>query len=144
MPRAAPVTTTTDTRAAYRHGPILDRVGARFTELSVDAHDVDALARFWCAVLGWNEVDRDEDAVEIADPDGSRPTIVIAKVADDKVVKNRVHLDVSPVGSDQAEELERLLALGATRVDVGQGEVSWIVLADPEGNEFCLLSRRRD
>jgi predicted enzyme related to lactoylglutathione lyase len=119
-------------------------VGARFTELSVDAHDVDALARFWCAVLGWNEVDRDEDAVEIADPDGSRPTIVIAKVADDKVVKNRVHLDVSPVGSDQAEELERLLALGATRVDVGQGEVSWIVLADPEGNEFCLLSRRRD
>ena len=99
------------------------------------------LARFWCAVLGWVEVDRDEETIEIADPAGGLPTLLFAAVPDDKVVKNRVHMDVNPVGCDQAEELERLLALGATRVDVGQGDVSWIVLADPEGNEFCLLSR---
>jgi predicted enzyme related to lactoylglutathione lyase len=119
-------------------------VGARFTELCVDGHDIDALARFWSAVLGWGETDRDEETIEIADPAGGVPTLVFARVPDEKIVKNRVHIDVNPVGSDQAEELERLLALGATRVDVGQGDVSWIVLADPEGNEFCLLARRRD
>jgi catechol 2,3-dioxygenase-like lactoylglutathione lyase family enzyme len=119
-------------------------VGARFTELSVDAHDVDALARFWSAVLGWPEVGREDGVIELADPAGTVPTLLFARVPEEKIVKNRVHLDVSPVGCDQAEELERLLALGATRVDVGQGDVSWIVLADPEGNEFCLLAGRRD
>ena len=59
-------------------------------------------------------------------------------------MKNRVHIDVNPTGCDQDEELQRLLELGATRVDVGQGEQSWVVLADPEGNEFCLLASRRD
>ena len=62
------------------------------------------------------------------------------KVPERKTVKNRVHLDVNAVGVDQSTELERLLALGARRVDIGQGEQPWIVLADPEGNEFCLLS----
>jgi predicted enzyme related to lactoylglutathione lyase len=119
-------------------------VGAKFTELCVDGHDVDALAAFWSAVLGWVEIDRDDEVVEIGDPTGAPPTLVFARVADDKVVKNRVHIDVNPVGCEQAEELERLLALGATRVDVGQGDVPWVVLADPEGNEFCLLARRRD
>jgi hypothetical protein len=70
--------------------------------------------------------------------------LVFVAVPEKKSVKNRVHVDVNPSGVDQAEELERLLALGATRVDVGQGEVPWIVLADPEGNEFCLLRRRID
>jgi hypothetical protein len=119
-------------------------VGAKFTELCVDGHDIDALARFWSNVLGWVETDRGDDTIEIADPGGALPTLVFARVPDEKVVKNRVHIDVSPTGCDQAEELERLLALGATRADVGQGDVSWVVLADPEGNEFCLLSRRRD
>jgi hypothetical protein len=59
-------------------------------------------------------------------------------------VKNRIHLDVTPAGADQAEELERLLALGARRVDIGQGETPWVILADPEGNEFCLLSPHVD
>jgi predicted enzyme related to lactoylglutathione lyase len=119
-------------------------VAAKFTELIVDAHDIDALATFWSAVLGWPENDRDETGIELMNPDGSLPTLVFLKVPDEKVVKNRLHIDVNPVGCEQAEELERLLALGATRVDVGQGDVRWFVLADPEGNEFCLLSRRRD
>lgn len=58
-------------------------------------------------------------------------------------MKNRLHLDVNPSDREQAEEVDRLLSLGARRVDVGQGEVSWVVLADPEGNEFCVLSSRR-
>jgi hypothetical protein len=61
-------------------------------------------------------------------------------VPEEKTVKNRLHIDVSPSGSDQNAEVERVLALGATRADVGQGrDVSWVVLADPEGNEFCIL-----
>ena len=70
--------------------------------------------------------------------------LVFAEVPEPKTAKNRVHIDVNPSGCDQAEELERLLGLGATQVDVGQGDVPWLVLADPEGNEFCLLGRRVD
>jgi hypothetical protein len=70
--------------------------------------------------------------------------LVFAAVPEPKTVKNRVHIDVNPSGCDQAEEVERVLALGARRVDVGQGEQTWVVLADPEGNEFCILQRRVD
>jgi hypothetical protein len=70
--------------------------------------------------------------------------LVFAPVPEKKTSKNRVHIDVSPSGADQPEELDRLLALGARRIDVGQGDVPWIVLEDPEGNEFCLLGRRVD
>ena len=82
--------------------------------------------------------------MELTAPDGSRPTLVFVPVADAKAVKNRVHLDVSPSGCEQPEELARLLALGAVEVDVGQGPQTWHVLADPEGNEFCLLRTRVD
>jgi catechol-2,3-dioxygenase len=120
-------------------------MGSKFTELIIDAADPDALATFWQAVLGWPRLRQEGDAVEIGAADGSLPTLVFVPVDDAKVVKNRVHIDVNPTGSDQAEELTRLLSLGATRVDVGQGDdVSWVVLADPEGNEFCVLRRRRD
>jgi hypothetical protein len=120
-------------------------MGARFTELCIDAHDPHALADFWSAVLGWPRIGEDDDnVVEIGDPSGSLPTLVFAPVDDVKTVKNRVHIDVNPVGCDQDEELSRLLALGATHVDVGQGEQTWVVLADPEGNEFCLLRTRHD
>jgi hypothetical protein len=78
------------------------------------------------------------------DPGGSGPVLTFVPVPEPKAVKNRVHPDLNPSGCDQATELERLLALGARRVDVGQGDASWIVLADPEGNEFCLLERRVD
>jgi predicted enzyme related to lactoylglutathione lyase len=120
-------------------------VAARFTELVVDAADPERLATFWQQVLGWSRVGVEGQEIEIGDASGALPTIVFDHVDDAKTVKNRVHIDVNPVGCEQAEELERLLALGATRADVGQtGEESWIVLADPEGNEFCLLAGRRD
>jgi predicted enzyme related to lactoylglutathione lyase len=119
-------------------------MAAKFTELVVDANDPSALAEFWSAVLGWPaHVDQDGDVV-IADPSGSQPTILFNRGADQKTVKNRLHIDVNPVGCDQDEELARLLGLGARHVDIGQGEESWVVLADPEGNEFCLLRGRRD
>ena len=120
---------------------------SRFTELCIDAADPYALAEFWAHVLDWKISDDDDagdDEVEVADPDGSLPTLLFVKVPEAKTVKNRLHIDVSPRDREQAEEVERVLALGATRADVGQGDdVSWVVLADPEGNEFCVLSRRR-
>jgi predicted enzyme related to lactoylglutathione lyase len=117
-------------------------VAARFTELIVDAADPRALARWWADVLGWRVTDEDDEGTEIADPGGALPTIVFVPVPEAKAGKNRLHIDVSPVGCDQDEELQRLLSLGATRTDVGQGDdVTWVVLADPEGNEFCLLRR---
>ncbi len=111
-------------------------------ELVLDAHDVAAVADFWQQVLGWERTGRWEDdgEIELADRDGSWPALLVVPVPEPKPGKNRLHLDVSPAaGSDQDAELARLLALGATPVDVGQGEQTWIVLADPEGNEFCLL-----
>jgi hypothetical protein len=118
-------------------------VGAVLTEVIVDAADPAALGSFWMAVLGWERTAEDEDgAVEIGNPGGGPLTIVFVPVDDPKTSKNRLHLDVNPTGCDQAEELARLLALGAVEVDIGQGEQTWVVLADPEGNEFCLLWTR--
>nr|WP_197679393.1 VOC family protein [Auraticoccus monumenti] len=108
--------------------------------------DPEALARFWCEVLGYVELGREGADIEIGPASGfggAAPTIVLALVAEEKTSPLRLHLDVNPVDRDQDAELERLLALGARPADVGQtGEESWHVLADPEGNEFCLLRRR--
>ena len=94
------------------------------------------------AVLGWVIVDRDDTGVSLAAPGTRMPTLDIVKVPEGKAVKNRLHLDLRADGCSTAEELDRLLGLGATRANVGQGpDVSWVVLADPEGNEFCLLGR---
>jgi catechol 2,3-dioxygenase-like lactoylglutathione lyase family enzyme len=131
-------------------------MACRFSELVVDSRDPEALAAFWAEVLGYEVLGREEDgAVEIgpvAGFGGPAPTLVFAPVAEPTPGKVRLHVDVSPTDRDQDAELERLLALGATRADVGQQEgrageqdvVSWCVLADPEGNEFCLLRRRLD
>jgi predicted enzyme related to lactoylglutathione lyase len=122
-------------------------MAAQLTEICIDTTDPASLARFWGQVLGWPVVD-EESGLSWISASGDytvRPMVVFAPVPERKTVKNRVHLDVNPAGVDQAEELERLLALGATRVDVGQtDDAPWIVLADPEGNEFCLLNRRVD
>jgi hypothetical protein len=116
------------------------RVGSRFTELIVDASDPEHLAQFWMAVLGWQPTGRHQGAVEIADPAGPGPSLTFVPVPDAKTIKNRLHIDVSPVGCDQDQEVERLIGLGARRADVGQGDdKTWVVLADPEGNEFCVL-----
>jgi hypothetical protein len=122
---------------------------SRFTELVVDCRDPWRLAAFWRAVLGFEVIDERPDLVEIGSweptPAAVRerqgaPTIVFVRVPEGKVGKNRLHLDVSPADRSHQEEVDRLVALGARPVDVGQGEGrSWQVLADPEGNEFCVL-----
>ena len=120
-------------------------MGSRFTELTIDCADPERQAAFWAAVLGYQIVDRGEHGeVEIASTPRSLPTLVFVRVPEPKTVKNRVHIDLNPTGADQAQKLERLLSLGARHVDVGQGQPSWWVLADPEGNEFCLLRTRLD
>jgi len=70
--------------------------------------------------------------------------LVFVQVPEGKSAKNRIHLDVSPVGCDRDDEVARLVTLGARPVDVGQADAPWVVLADPEGNEFCVLGRRAD
>jgi hypothetical protein len=121
-------------------------VTSRIAALVIDANDPGRVADFWCAVLGWTVLEQDSDGVSIG-PGGPGPgtgelTIDVVRVPESKAVKNRLHLDVRADGSTRDDELARLLALGARRVDVGQGpDVSWVVLADPEGNEFCLLQR---
>ncbi|HET7483138.1 MAG TPA: VOC family protein [Actinomycetota bacterium] len=114
-------------------------MGSFFSQLAVDAHDVNKVARFWCEVLGYDVLYDEDGYIEIG-KEGRMPTLFFAPVPENKTVKNRLHIDLSPVDRDQDAELERILGLGATRVDVGQGDdVTWVVLADPEGNEFCLL-----
>jgi predicted enzyme related to lactoylglutathione lyase len=110
----------------------------------VDAADPQGLARFWSEAAGWPVV-RSGDGFASLRPDPPRgPFIEFVKVDEPKRVKDRLHLDVAPyAGDDQAAEVARLRALGASPADVGQGpEVTWVVLADPEGNEFCVLSPR--
>jgi hypothetical protein len=119
-------------------------MSSKFTELVIDCADPRRVAEFWANVLGYEVLDSSDEAVEIGPRGGGAPTLVFVPVPERKMVKNRLHIDVNPAGQDQDAELERLLALGARRVDVGQGDVSWIVLADPEGNEFCLLRRQVD
>jgi hypothetical protein len=116
-------------------------VTSKFTELCVDCRDPHALAAFWSEVLGY-ERKVEDDLFFIEGPAGSGPTILFQEVPEGKVVKNRLHIDLNPTDRDQDEEVERLEKLGATRVDVGQGDASWVVMGDPEGNEFCVLRGR--
>jgi hypothetical protein len=124
---------------------------SKFTELAIDCADPSGLARFWCSVLGYEVQDEEDGYVAIGSPsvpEGRNrpgpvpPTLAFARVPEGKTVKNRLHIDVNPTDRDQDEEVRRLLDLGARRVDLGQGEVSWVVLVDPEGNEFCVLASR--
>src|SRR3954447_20354118 len=125
-------------------------MACRITELAVDARDPAALAAWWAEVLGYEVLGTEDGAVEIGppgqEPKGVVPTILFAPVSEPTPGKLRLHLDLNATDRDQDAELERLLALGATRVDVGQGPLTdtmtWHVLADPEGNEFCLLRSR--
>ncbi|MFD7736143.1 VOC family protein [Kitasatospora phosalacinea] len=122
---------------------------SRFTELAVDCRDPERLAAFWCAALDFEVIDRGEGKVEIASwtPTAEDvrarqmpPTLLFLRVPEGRAGKNRLHLDLSPIDRGTAAEVARLLALGATTADVGQGpDRSWVVMADPEGNEFCVL-----
>lgn len=111
------------------------------TEIAVDCADPGALAAFWCAALAYEVVGTEEGLVTVGPPDGSGPVLTFAVVPEPKTVKNRLHLDLRP--DDQAAEVARLEGLGARRTDVGQRpEEPWVVLLDPEGNEFCVLAAR--
>jgi predicted enzyme related to lactoylglutathione lyase len=108
----------------------------------IDAHDPPALARFWADVLGYRVVFEDVEEVVIAKAGDAYPGISFVPGEEQKTVKNRLHIDLNP--EDQYAEVSRLLALGAKRVNIGQGNVTWVVLSDPEGNEFCVLRRHED
>ena len=110
-------------------------------QVVVDAHDPHALAAWWRDALGWVIVsDDDPDEAEIRPTENRLPGILFGRCDDEKRTKNRLHLDFRP--DDQDAEVARLIDLGASRVDIGQGAQSWVVLADPEGNEFCVLRSR--
>jgi len=110
--------------------------------LCVDSAHPSKSADFWEAALGWRRTHDAEDQVVLEPPagspeDGVAPDILFLRVTEPKAVKNRLHLDLRPL--DQAAEVARLEALGARRADIGQGDVSWVVMADPDGNEFDVL-----
>ena len=114
---------------------------SRFYTVVVDARDPRSLAGFWAGVLDYQVIYESDDEVVVARDDNTYPGLVFVPVPDGKTVKNRLHIDLSP--DDRDAEVERIIGLGATRADVGQGDdVTWVVLADPEGNEFCVLSAR--
>lgn len=108
--------------------------------LVVDAVDPTRLGQWWAAALGWGYVTDADGDVHIRESPESYPEILFVRVPEPKHIPNRLHLDFRP--EDQQAEVKRLLSLGARHADVGQGEQSWVVLADPEGNEFCVLSSR--
>ena len=125
----------------------------RVTEINVDCTDPGGLSGFWCAALGYTVLEATDGLVEVGPERGSNaelleavrrapvaPSMFFALVPEGKTVKNRLHLDLSPIDCTQTEEVARLELLGARRADVGQtGAESWVVMADPEGNEFCVL-----
>ncbi|MEY9964086.1 putative enzyme related to lactoylglutathione lyase [Streptacidiphilus sp. MAP12-16] len=106
----------------------------------VDARDLPAQARFWAGVLDWRILSEREREVVIGPEETAPVGICFMPVTEGKTLKNRLHLDLNPGPDERDAEIERILALGARRVDIGQtGSESWTVLADPEGNEFCVL-----
>jgi hypothetical protein len=115
---------------------------AQLSCICIDSINPHPLAEFWSAVLGWDIIEEDDEGVSLAPPEGGPPTLDILQVPETKSGKNRLHLDLRPDNTTFEVELDRLEHLGAVRVNVGQHpDVTWQVLADPEGNEFCLLRK---
>ena len=109
----------------------------------VDSADPPSAARFWAAAAGWAPHESGPDFASLREPGGIGPFLEFLRVTDAKTVKNRVHIDVAPPpGGDVGTEVQRLVLAGAAAADVGQSDVQWVVLADPEGNEFCVLTPR--
>jgi catechol 2,3-dioxygenase-like lactoylglutathione lyase family enzyme len=116
-------------------------MASRLFSVCIDAHDPLALAQFWAEALGLRIVTENPEEVIVGADERSFPGLCFLLVPDTKVIKNRLHLDLAP--DDRDAEVERLIGLGATRADVGQpADATWVVLADPEGNEFCVLRPR--
>ena len=117
-------------------------MGLEWEQVVIATPNPAMLGRWWCEALRWVVVDDDPPVFEIQAQRDQLPGILFLGVDKHKHEKNRLHIDLRP--DDQAAEVERLLRLGATQVDVGQGaDVSWVVMADPEGNEFCVLQARQ-
>ena len=112
----------------------------RWQATCIDTVDPARLARWWAELLGWPITDEDDDEVYLTPPTSPLPKLAFFRVPETKAGKNRLHLDLVP--DDQAAEVARAEAMGARRVDIGQGSPTWVVLADPEGNEFCILRER--
>jgi len=115
-------------------------VSLEWEQTVVDSRDPSSLGRWWAAALGWVVVNDNPEEFEIRPSADRVPGLLFVSVPDTKSVKNRLHLDFRP--DDRDAEVARLGSLGATRTDIGQGERAWVVLADPEGNEFCVLGSR--
>ena len=113
------------------------RMSLEWEQVMVDSADPEALGRWWAEALGWVVVNDAPDEFEIRPAPDRTPGLLFTSVPERKTIKNRLHFDFRP--DDQDAEVARLLALGARHSDVGQGEQSWVTLADPEGNEFCVL-----
>ena len=115
-------------------------MGSRWEQIVVDEEDHARLARWWAEALQWQIVHEEPDEIEIRRTPDEMPGLLFTPVPEAKTVKNRLHLDLRP--DDQEAEVERLVDMGARHVDIGQHDVDWVVLADPEGNEFCVLASR--
>lgn len=115
-------------------------MASRLGDIIIDCNDAELLAEFWCSVLGYRIFARDETGVAIRGATTS-PDILFIRVGEPKTTKNRLHFDVCPTDREHSEELSRLLGLGAKRSSIVPSG-SWMVLEDPEGNEFCLMSKR--
>ena len=116
-------------------------MGLEWEQVVVDAEDPVMLGRWWADALSWVVVNDEPAEFEIRPTEDRLPGLLFEQVGEGKGGKNRLHLDFRP--DDQQAEVARLLGLGARHADIGQGEQSWVVLADPEGNEFCVLSNKR-
>ena len=120
-------------------------MASRISEICINCADPDTMAKFWSAAIGYPEIERDEMGVAIMGAPNFASMLFVR--TDDvggppKTGRNRLHIDLSPTDRDQNAEVGRLESLGAERIDIGQGSPSWVVMADPEGNEFCVLRRR--
>jgi len=131
------------TRLASTRSPASDTVAdmpVSLHHIVIDTHDLPTLARFWADVLRWRVLSERPHEVVIGPEESAPVGICFMPVEDGKTVKNRVHLDLTCGSEDREAEIDRILSLGARRVDIGQsGRESWTVLADPEGNEFCVV-----
>ena len=120
------------------------RMPVRLHHIVIDTYDLPGLARFWTQALGWKILSERDQEIVIGPDENAPAGICFMPVSDPKTVKNRVHLDLTTSAADRDREIGRLLALGARRAGIGQtGTESWTVLADPEGNEFCVVRPKR-
>jgi len=131
---------STRSRDAIRPAAHTAGMLVRLHHIVIDAYDLPGLARFWTQAPGWKVLSARENEVVIGADENAPAGMCFMPVTDPETARNRVHLDLTSGAVDRDQEIDRLLALGARRAGIGQtGAESWTVLADPEGNEFCVV-----